>query len=114
MSSVLNFKHENLYLNSFSFGFRTNINIDNYFLANSFRSEYFRNNIVKLAQGISRYNISKNKVLNLSIKIPDFCEQTKVGLIFKSINKSIAANARDQKRAFKILNAQSIRLFKPD
>ncbi|WP_162257640.1 restriction endonuclease subunit S [Fructilactobacillus florum] len=111
MSSVLNFKHENLYLNSFSFGFRTNINIDNYFLANSFRSEYFRNNIVKLAQGISRYNISKNKVLNLSIKIPDFCEQTKVGLIFKSINKSIAAN--EFKHLFDVIyiNYKNLRLF---
>jgi type I restriction enzyme S subunit len=39
-----------------------------------------------LAQGISRYNISKNKVMNISISLPKYEEQVVIGTYFKNLN----------------------------
>ena len=38
-----------------------------------------------LAQGISRYNISKNKAMDLQIRIPNVDEQTKIGKFFNNL-----------------------------
>lgn len=60
MSSILLEKRGKTYLNSFCFGFRPSEKIDSYYLAYMLRSESTRAKIILLAQGISRYNISKN------------------------------------------------------
>ncbi|MFM1829013.1 MAG: hypothetical protein RL624_1254 [Bacteroidota bacterium] len=86
MSSVWTGDLENVYLNSFCFGFRPRIKIDNYFLANILRTHAFRKKMTFLAQGISRYNISKNKVMNLSISLPNYEEQLSIGLYFKNLD----------------------------
>ena len=39
------------------------------------RSNYVRNQIKILAQGVSRYNISKAKMMDVSIIFPDYEEQ---------------------------------------
>ena len=62
MSSVLLDNCENTYLNSFCFGYRPTEKFDSYYLAFMLRSNEMRKKITFLAQGISRYNISKNKV----------------------------------------------------
>lgn len=80
---------ENVYLNSFCFGYRPNINIDPYFLAYALRSNEVRKKIVFLAQGISRYNISKNKVMEIGMPLPSFGEQKLLGQYFKSIDDLI-------------------------
>lgn len=86
MSSVWVEDLKNIYLNSFCFGFRPKIKIDNYFLASQLRTQKFRKKMIFLAQGISRYNISKNKVMNISISLPKYEEQVVIGTYFKNLN----------------------------
>ncbi len=89
MSSVWVASSENIYLNSFCFGYRPKVVFDNYFLANNLRAPYFRRHVVLLAQGISRYNISKNKTMSLSIKTPELAEQTQIGNFFQQLDTLI-------------------------
>ena len=86
MSSVWLEHMPNIYLNSFCFGFRPNQKIDPYFLGYSLRAPYMRDKIKILAQGISRYNISKNKVMELEISIPNNEEQKLLGTFLQHID----------------------------
>ena len=94
MSSIWLGNSDNIYLNSFCFGFRPNIEIDSYYLGYYLRSNSFRKKITILAQGISRFNISKNKVLELSIDLPSLKEQKLIGQYFKDLDKSITLHQR--------------------
>ncbi|BEL83202.1 hypothetical protein SM12BL3_45090 [Serratia marcescens] len=85
MSSVWMSEIKNVYLNSFCFGYRPKQKFDNYYLAYLLRSNSFRDKIVFLAQGISRYNISKTKVMDIKISIPEYSEQEKIGNYFQNI-----------------------------
>ena len=89
MTSIWTGKESNCYLNSFCFGYRPNIIIDNYYLGYYLRNKNFRDKIVLLAQGISRFNISKNKVIENTIHIPENEEQKKIGEWFKELDKVI-------------------------
>ena len=89
MSSVWLGHMPNIYLNSFCFGFRPNQKIDPYFLGYSLRAPYMRDKIKILAQGISRYNISKNKVMELEISLPNNEEQRLLGNFLRNIDLSI-------------------------
>ncbi len=81
MSSVWLGKMLNTYLNSFCFGYRPMVDIDHHFIGNLLRSSYVRNKMKILAQGISRYNISKNKVMDLEIALPSKEEQKLIGSV---------------------------------
>lgn len=94
MSSIWLGNGDNIYLNSFCFGFRPSINIDPYYLGYYLRSNSFRKKIVVLAQGISRFNISKNKVLELCINLPSLEEQKLIGQYFKDLDQSITLHQR--------------------
>ena len=89
MTSVLAEKKGITYLNSFCFGFRPFEKIDKYYLAYMLRSKNTREKIILLAQGISRYNISKNKVMEISVELPSFDEQILIGEKFKLIDHLI-------------------------
>jgi len=91
MSSVwLGHDSKNIYLNSFCFGFRPDANINSYYLAFMFRSPVIRKKFMLLAQGISRYNISKTKVMDMVVLIPNSLkEQEKIGSFFKQIDDNI-------------------------
>ena len=89
MSSVWLGHTPNIYLNSFCFGFRPNQKIDPYFLGYSLRAPYMRDKIKILAQGISRYNISKNKVMELEISLPNNEEQSLLGIFLRNIDLGI-------------------------
>ncbi len=95
MSSIWLDNLENVYLNSFCFGYRTNIEISPYYLAFVLRSPNIRKRFMVLAQGISRYNISKNKVMDISIPIPDIDEQQKIGMVFKQLDSLITLHQRE-------------------
>ena len=84
----------NIYLNSFCFGFRPNQKIDPYFLGYSLRAPYMRDKIKILAQGISRYNISKNKVMELEISLPNNEEQKLLGTFLQRIDLIITLHQR--------------------
>lgn len=85
MSSVWMEDTSNVYLNSFCFGLRPTQKIDHYYLVFMLRSSSFRKQMTVLAQGISRYNISKNKAMDLQIRIPNVDEQTKIGKFFNNL-----------------------------
>ena len=95
MSSIWLGKGDNIYLNSFCFGFRPSITIDPYYLGYYLRSNSFRKKITVLAQGISRFNISKTKVLDLSICLPSLEEQRLIGMCFKNLDQSITLHQRE-------------------
>ena len=94
MSSVWLGHTSNIYLNSFCFGFRPNQKIDPYFLGYSLRAPYMRDKIKILAQGISRYNISKNKVMELEISLPNNEEQSLLGNFLRNIDLGITLHQR--------------------
>ena len=80
ISSVLLDGVENTYLNSFCFGFRFDFNILlPEFARYYFRSDHIRKSTYKLAQGITRYNISKSKFLDIVIYLPILEEQKSIG-----------------------------------
>ena len=91
MSSVLLDEIEELYLNSFCFGFRANSlsELNPYFSRYLFRSENFRNEIIKLAQGSTRYNMSKLQLLKIEILLPCIEEQTKIANFLSAIDEKI-------------------------
>lgn len=109
MSSVWLGKEENVYLNSFCFGYRPNSKIDSYYLAYMLRSTSFRKKITFLAQGISRYNISKNKVMEISISNPQITEQTQIGNYFKALDDLIRLQ---EQRLKKVTNLKKVMLDK--
>ena len=95
MTSVLLEKQGKTYLNSFCFGYRPTRKFDNYYLAYMLRSSNVRNKIVFLAQGISRYNISKNKVMDIDVPIPNLNEQQEIGAYFKNLDNLITLHQRE-------------------
>ena len=102
MSCVWPSDSENLYLNSFCFGYRPTTKINSNFLASLLRSPSVREKIIFLAQGISRYNISKNKVMEINIPLPSEEEQSQIGDFFTQLDKSITLHQRRLSRFQKI------------
>ena len=94
MSSILLEKRGKTYLNSFCFGFRHSEKIDSYYLAYMLRSESTRAKIILLAQGISRYNISKNKVMEIAVSLPSLDEQKMIGQYFSQLDNLITLHQR--------------------
>ena len=97
MSCVMPENKDNIYLNSFCFGYRPTEKFDLDYLAYVLRADSFRKEMKFLAQGISRYNISKNKVMEVSIPIPNLEEQTMVGRYFSTLDHLITLHQRQHK-----------------
>ncbi|MGY8858264.1 MAG: restriction endonuclease subunit S [Pseudomonadales bacterium] len=92
MSSVLlNKTEEPIYLNSFCFGFRPfEIDkIDPAFIGYILRSSHVRRKIAILAQGATRYNLSKVQLLKISIALPSLEEQQKIATVLTNTDKEI-------------------------
>ena len=96
MSSVWLGNGGNIYLNSFCFGFRPSIDFNPYYFGYLLRSDTFRNPVTILAQGISRFNISKNKVMEIEIPLPKKEEQEKIGQLFYKLDSLITLHQRKQ------------------
>lgn len=94
MTSVWLENSANTYLNSFCFGYRPTEDIDPYYMAYMLRSNSVRSKIIYLAQGISRYNISKNKVMEIEIPLPEKEEQKQIGKYFKDLDSLITLHQR--------------------
>ena len=93
MSAVWLGQGQSTYLNSFCFGFRPIAELDSKFLAYVLRSPNFREKMTLLAQGISRFNISKNRAMELEMSFPSFEEQRAIGEVFSTLDELIAAEA---------------------
>ncbi len=111
MSSVWLSDRPNVYLNSFCFGFRSNIKIDYYFIGYLLRGNEFRRKVEILAQGISRYNISKSKVMKLKINLPSIKEQQKIGQFFKNIDDQIEVEEKKLDKLQKMKEAYLEEMF---
>lgn len=94
MTSVLLDEVENMYLNSFCFGFRQhNFNYLNpSFSGYLFRGETVRRKITELAQGSTRFNLSKQGFLKLSLHLPPIQEQQKIAEILTTWDIAISAS----------------------
>ena len=100
MSSVWLSDQPNVYLNSFCFGYRQDGSFDSDYLAYMLRSQGVRYDIVLLAQGISRFNISKNKVMELDVPFPEKGEQELIGTFFRKLDSLIALHQRERVEQF--------------
>ena len=98
MSSIWLSDLDNLYLNSFCFGYRQNGGFDPYYLAYMLRSKSVREDIELLAQGISRFNISKGKVMEVEAPVPEMAEQRHVGVLFYQLDNLITLHQRKRPR----------------
>ncbi|MGQ0479364.1 restriction endonuclease subunit S [Lactiplantibacillus plantarum] len=94
MSSVWKYNYDNVYLNSFTFGYRPNIEFDLDYLAAMLRSTTVRKKITFLAQGISRYNISKTKMMDIKVPVPSLEEQAKIGVFLSNVEQTITLHQR--------------------
>ena len=99
MSSVWLSDQEDVYLNSFCFGYRQDSTFDSHYLAYMLRSSSIRSNLALLAQGISRFNISKNKVMELSVPVPSAVEQKQIGQYFARLDNLITLHQREPRFA---------------
>lgn len=80
------------YLNSFCFIYRLfdNESIDARFLIYLFSSDVYRTAVVRIAQGITRFNISKTKFKEIELVIPENKnEQIKIAETLSSVDKQI-------------------------
>ena len=93
-STIVDVNQDNLYLNSFCFGFRPNVQFSNYYIGYYLRSNHFRNRVFCLAQGISRYNISKKSLIKLKLSLPKLEEQDKIGKIFNQVELLLTLYAK--------------------
>ena len=94
MSSVWLSDQPNVYLNSFCFGYRQDGSFDSRYLAYMLRSQNVRSDLTLLAQGISRFNISKNKVMELKVPYPGLKEQAQLGAFFDHLDSLITLHQR--------------------
>ena len=97
---------EDTYLNSFSFAFRVNedVNLDIDFSRHLFHSEPYRKAVIFLAQGVTRFNISKNRFLDLKLPLPPTLpEQTHIAACLSSLDDLISAQSEkiDTLKTFK-------------
>lgn len=89
-SSVLLAEIDRMYLNSFSFGYRPiKDSLLPAFAQFIFRNELYRKKVVRLAQGSTRYNISKIQFMKLKIDLPSIKEQTKIANFLTDIDTKI-------------------------
>ncbi|MGT2886590.1 restriction endonuclease subunit S, partial [Streptococcus macedonicus] len=95
MSCVMPVNADNIYLNSFCFGYRPEVEFDSNYLAYVLRADAFRKEMRILAQGISRYNISKAKVMEVEISVPSLKEQKLVGSYFSTLDNLITLHQRE-------------------
>ena len=100
MTSVLLDEVESVYLNSFCFGFRLNSFeiLNPSFAQFFFRSEEMRKKISRLAQGSTRFNLSKNQLKKIVFRLPSIKEQTAIAAILTKADEEIRL-LREKERA---------------
>ena len=91
MSSVLLDEIKDCYLNSFCFGYRLNSlskTVPEY-MRFYLRSQTIRKKMFVLAQGSTRFNISKSEVMGMSINIPEIEEQRKIANLLTLLDERL-------------------------
>ena len=113
MSSVWLGHTKNTYLNSFCFGYRIleKPNFDSYYMAYLLRAKKFRKRMTVLAQGISRYNISKKQVMNTFVNFPTIEEQRRIGKHLFLIDRTITLHEEKQRQLEQLKKALLQKMF---
>ncbi len=90
-SSVVLGEVPELYLNSFCFGFRPNSPDELWpaFSVHLFKGPLFRREATRLGQGSTRFNISKTRLMEVSLPLPPLPEQKKIAAILSSVDEAI-------------------------
>ena len=105
MGAVMSEQLDNLYLNSFCFGVRVHNESKHVplFLAYFFRGTVGRAIMNSLAQGATRYNMSKSQFLSLELSIPSCNEQYAIASVLLDMDAEITAlkKRRDKTCAIK-------------
>ena len=96
MASVLLEDVGNTYLNSFCFGYRLNDFevLNPVFASYILRGDKFRKSIITLAQGSTRFNISKSEVMKLRIELPSLPEQKAIAEVLTAADNEIATHRK--------------------
>ena len=81
-SSVVTKDLGTVYLNSFCFGYRMDNArvLDPEFAKHLFRSKWVRKQLVKAAMGVTRFNVSKERMKRVEIVIPDISTQRRIAV----------------------------------
>lgn len=100
VSSVVLEPSGSIYLNSFCFGYRPNnrSTILPHFGKFFFRSNLFRRRLHSLAQGSTRYNLSKSAFLDICVHLPEPDEQAAVANILRTTADAVARRKADLRR----------------
>jgi len=93
MCALLAEDAEDVYLNSFCFGFRMRdaAKADGLYLAYYFRSGQGRELLKSLAQGATRYNLSKTAILRVAFPLPTTSEQVAIAAVLSEMDTELAA-----------------------
>ena len=113
MSSVLLDEIKDCYLNSFCFGYRLNSlskTVPEY-MRFYLRSQTIRKKMFVLAQGSTRFNISKSEVMGMSINIPEIEEQRKIANLLTLLDDRIATQNKIIEDLKKLKSAISKQAF---
>lgn len=96
MASVLLEYIDDAFLNSFCFGYRLNDfeTLNPIFASYILRGDRFRNYMMVLAQGSTRFNISKNEVMKLRIELPSLSEQKAIAEVLTMVDNEIATHRK--------------------
>ena len=91
LCSTINEDTDNLYLNSFCFGYRINDLklVNNEYLNIMLHCTSYRKLISNLGQGFTRVNISKKELMNLIVKVPSIEVQIKIVDIINKVKNII-------------------------
>ena len=111
ISAVWQSTRENVYLNSFCFGVRPYRSCDSVYFAYALRSPSVRVSFMLLAQGISRYNISKLRALDVLLPWPSEDEQNNVGSFFARADRLITLHQRKLEKLQQLKSAFLIKMF---
>jgi type I restriction enzyme S subunit len=93
LCAVLLDEVQDVYLNSFCFGFRfrEDMAANGIFFAYYLRGSVGRELIKSLAQGSTRYNLSKVALLNSSLLLPSYLEQTAIAEVLTGMDTELVA-----------------------
>lgn len=123
VASVLLDYPEELYLNSFCFGFRLNSLEDLLpgFAQFLFRSSHFRTKMLPLAQGSTRFNLSQTSFLAQRLNVPKPTEQQKIAGFLGAVDRWVAglrarreALAEYKRGVMQRLFSRELRFTRPD
>ena len=101
LSCVLLEEPKEVYLNSFCFGYRLKKPNKSFskFLSYLLKTSTMRRKIIPLAQGSTRYNISKKELMKISIQVPHPSEQQKIADFLTALDCKIDLIAQELSQA---------------